>query len=79
MGDIIARLDSLKQLVQDLLVFARPREPRTEPVDLVTCCDDTIDLVRRDPVLAGSTSPSPARRRHMPTPSSCSSCCQNIR
>src|SRR3954469_1670046 len=30
MGDIIARLDGLNGVVQDLLVFARPRELRTE-------------------------------------------------
>ena len=34
MGDIITRLDGLNGVVQDLLVFARPRELRTEPVDL---------------------------------------------
>ena len=34
MGDIITRLDGLNGVVQDLLVFARPRELRTESVDL---------------------------------------------
>ena len=34
MGDIIIRLDGLNGVVEDLLVFARPRELRTEPVDL---------------------------------------------
>jgi len=52
-GDIIARLDALNGVVQDLLVFARPRELRTEPVDLAVLIDQTIELLRRDPIFAG--------------------------
>src|SRR5437762_4984127 len=33
-SDIIARLDALNGVVRDLLIFARPRELRTETVDL---------------------------------------------
>ena len=51
-GDIITRLDGLNGVVQDLLVFARPRELRTEPVDLAALIDHTIDLIRRDPIFA---------------------------
>ncbi len=50
MGDIIIRLDGLNGVVQDLLVFARPRELRTEPVDLASLIGHTIDLIRRDPI-----------------------------
>jgi PAS domain S-box-containing protein len=50
MGDIIVRLDGLNSVVQDLLGFARPRELRTEPVDLSTLVGNTINLIRRDPV-----------------------------
>ena len=50
MGDIIARLDGLNRVVEDLLVFARPRELRTEPVDLSALLSNTIDLIRRDPI-----------------------------
>jgi PAS domain S-box-containing protein len=64
MGDIITRLDGLNGVVQDLLVFARPRELRTEPVDLAALIGHTIDLIRRDPIFAaievqidGSTGP----------------------
>ena len=64
MGDIITRLDGLNGVVQDLLVFARPRELRTEPVDLAGLMGHTIDLIRRDPIFAaidvridGSTGP----------------------
>ena len=52
MGDIITRLDGLNGVVQDLLVFARPRELRTEPVDLAALMGHTIDLIRRDPIFA---------------------------
>jgi PAS domain S-box-containing protein len=51
-GDIITRLDGLNSVVQDLLVFARPRELRTEPVDLASLIGHTIDLIRRDPTFA---------------------------
>jgi two-component system CheB/CheR fusion protein len=52
MGDIITRLDGLNAVVQDLLVFARPRELRTELVDVSALLANTIDLIRRDPVFA---------------------------
>jgi PAS domain S-box-containing protein len=50
MGDIITRLDGLNAVVQDLLVFAKPRELRTEPVDLAALIGHTVDLIRRDPI-----------------------------
>jgi PAS domain S-box-containing protein len=52
MGDIITRLDGLNGVVQDLLVFARPRELRTESVDLANLIGHVIELTRRDPVFA---------------------------
>jgi signal transduction histidine kinase len=52
MGDIIARLDGLNGVVEDLLVFARPRELRTEPVDLAALIRQTIELIRRDPTVS---------------------------
>jgi two-component system CheB/CheR fusion protein len=52
-GEIIARLDALNRIVQDLLVFARPRELRAEPTDLKTLILSTIDHLKRDPSLAG--------------------------
>ena len=48
-GDIIARLDSLNGIVHDLLVFARPRQLRTEPVNLPTLVQNTLHLLHRDP------------------------------
>ena len=52
MGEIIMRLDGLNAVVQDLLVFARPRELRTEPTDVGKLLANTIDLIRRDPSFA---------------------------
>jgi two-component system CheB/CheR fusion protein len=51
--DIIARLDALNGVVQDLLVFARPRELRSEPVDLRALVTSTADLIMRDPSMQG--------------------------
>jgi two-component system CheB/CheR fusion protein len=51
-GDIIARLDSLNGIVHDLLVFARPRQPRSEPVELSRLIRNTLDLLHRDPAFA---------------------------
>jgi PAS domain S-box-containing protein len=48
-GDIVARLDSLNEIVQDLLVFARPQEPKLEPVSLRRLLESTIALLTRDP------------------------------
>lgn len=51
-GEIIARLDSLNRIVQDLLIFARPRELKAEPIDLKALMLSTVDLLKRDPALA---------------------------
>ena len=48
-GDIISRLDGLNNVVEDLLVFARPRDLRLERVDVTALLDMTIGLIRRDP------------------------------
>jgi two-component system CheB/CheR fusion protein len=52
-SDIIARLDALDGVVQDLLVFARPRPLRAEPVDLCTIVSSTAELISRDPAMRG--------------------------
>jgi PAS domain S-box-containing protein len=48
-GDIVARVDSLNDIVQDLLVFARPREPQLTPVPLADLIENTAALMRKDP------------------------------
>jgi signal transduction histidine kinase len=52
-GEIIARLDALNRIVQDLLVFARPRELRADPTDVKALLTATIEHLKRDPALAG--------------------------
>jgi PAS domain S-box-containing protein len=51
-GDILARLDSLNEMVHDLLLFARPREPKLVPVTVGPLIDATVVLLKRDPVFA---------------------------
>ena len=52
MADIVARVDSLNDIVQDLLVFARPREPQLTPVPIADLLENTAALVRKDPAHA---------------------------
>jgi two-component system sensor kinase FixL len=65
--EIIGRLDALNDLIQDLLVFARPPKPRLLPTNLDALLRATADLLRRDPSLSalriqveGETPPLPA-------------------
>ncbi len=53
MRDIVARIDSLSELINDLMVFARPRPPRLSLVDLQSVVSDAITIVRRDPSAQG--------------------------
>jgi PAS domain S-box-containing protein len=55
MGDIITRLDSLNAIVQDLLVFARPRDPQLSAVPLGLLIRETVADLRRDPAQQGLT------------------------
>jgi PAS domain S-box-containing protein len=48
-GDIVDRLDSLNNIVDDLLVFARPREPKFAPVVLQDLLRSTAALLKKDP------------------------------
>jgi two-component system, LuxR family, sensor kinase FixL len=49
--DILARIDALDQLMKDLLLFARPPQPRRAPVEIVRLLSGTTDLLTRDPSL----------------------------
>jgi PAS domain S-box-containing protein len=49
MRDIVARIDALSDLINDLMIFARPRPPRLGAVDLRPILADAITIVRRDP------------------------------
>ena len=50
MRDIVTRIDALNELIQDLLMFARPRPPRLAEVNLRHLIDEAIVMLRRDPV-----------------------------
>ncbi|HTM02091.1 MAG TPA: ATP-binding protein [Vicinamibacterales bacterium] len=49
MRDIVARIDSLSELINDLMVFARPRPLRLGDVSLRALIQDAVTMVRRDP------------------------------
>jgi PAS domain S-box-containing protein len=52
--DIVDRLDSLNNIVDDLLVFARPREPKFAPVVLHDLLRSTAALLKKDPAHAAT-------------------------
>jgi two-component system sensor kinase FixL len=47
--EIIARLDGLNDLIQDLLVFARPPQPKFTPVDITALLISIASLLKADP------------------------------
>ena len=49
--EIMARIDTLNDIVQDLLLFARPRLPVLQRVAVASLAQDTISLLREDPAL----------------------------
>ena len=51
--EVIARLDALNDLIQDLLVFARPPAPRRAAIDLERLLESLVALLKRDPANAG--------------------------
>ena len=53
MRDIVSRIDALSELINDLMVFARPRPPRLAVVELNAVLADALTIVRRDPAAAG--------------------------
>ena len=49
MRDIVGRIDSLSELINDLMIYARPRPPRLSHIDLRPLISDAVTIVRRDP------------------------------
>ena len=49
--EIVTRIDSLDQMMKDLLLFARPPKPRCAPTDLVPLVKITASLLTEDPAL----------------------------
>ena len=48
-NEILTRIDTLNDIVQDLLLFARPRQPLLETVAIRRLLDTTVTLLREDP------------------------------
>ncbi|MEQ1858194.1 MAG: ATP-binding protein [Longimicrobiales bacterium] len=55
MVDIVSRIDALNDLIQDLLLFARPRPLRVTWVELGTLLRQTVETMRKDPIAAHVT------------------------
>ena len=53
--EMVTRIDSLNQMVQDLLVFARPNPPKIAPVSMGAMAHETAALLRSDPEMRGIT------------------------
>lgn len=53
--EIVSRIDALNDLMRDLLLFARPPQPRLAPIDPLTLLETVSDLVRQDPAAQGVT------------------------
>jgi PAS domain S-box-containing protein len=49
--EIVARIDSLDQMMKDMLLFARPPKPKPAPIDLVPLVRMTAHLLSTDPAL----------------------------
>jgi two-component system sensor kinase FixL len=47
--EIVARIDALNDLMKDLLLFARPPQPRLAPVDPLPLLETVAGFVRQDP------------------------------
>lgn len=52
-GEIVARIDTLNGLIQDLLLFARPPQPRPAPIELPPLVATTVELLSSDEALRG--------------------------
>ena len=50
MRDIVSRIDALSELINDLMVFARPRPLRLGDVALRSLTHEAVTMVRRDPI-----------------------------
>jgi PAS domain S-box-containing protein len=51
--EIVARIDALNDLMKDLLLFARPPQPKPRQVEVARLVATTVDLLKEDPALKG--------------------------
>jgi two-component system sensor kinase FixL len=52
---VVSRIDALSDLMQELLLFARPPQPRSAPVQVEALLSSTADFLRSDPGFANVT------------------------
>jgi two-component system sensor kinase FixL len=52
-GEIVTRIDALNGLIQDILLFARPPQPKLTLVDVAPLVITTAELLSGDPALEG--------------------------
>jgi PAS domain S-box-containing protein len=52
-NEIVTRIDSLNEMMKDLLLFARPPQPRPRPTEIVPLVRLTANLLTEDPALRG--------------------------
>ncbi|MBI1873738.1 MAG: PAS domain S-box protein [Acidobacteria bacterium] len=50
-GEMVARIDALNRMVQDLLLFARPRQPKMAPVRIAMVVREAVEFIANDPGL----------------------------
>jgi PAS domain S-box-containing protein len=49
--EIVSRIDTLNELMKDLLLFSRPPQPKPAPTDVAALVASTAELLRSDPAL----------------------------
>ncbi len=50
MADVIGRIDALNELIQDLLLFARPKPLRMQTLELRALVEQSVDTLKHDPI-----------------------------
>lgn len=53
MTDILDRIEALNSMVGALLLYANPRPPQIEPIQIDALLENTVEIARRDPDLKG--------------------------
>jgi two-component system sensor histidine kinase PilS (NtrC family) len=48
-NEVLTRIDTLNDIVQDLLLFARPRQPQFETAPVNVLVAETVSLLKNDP------------------------------
>ena len=50
MRDVVVRIDALNELIQDMMMFARPKPPRLAQVNMRHLLNEAVTMLRRDPI-----------------------------